>query len=261
MIEQVVLVGCTVQHEFLLLRCQVAIGYVGGDARLPRNVLHERPHQVAPGRHCPLVDGLALVGYERRLVDATHSPCASTGRTGSLAIEGERLGSRAIEACAACGTHQLLLERNRHARRHMVPVGAHVATESTEQQTQMIEQLGGRPKGRAHARDAWSLTQGKRRWHVQHLVHLGATRLADAPARIGGKALHVASAALGVEHTQRKRALARARNTCYAHKLSQGDAHVDVLQIVDTCAMHFDAGRLHARDLLSAHSHHLPLQL
>lgn len=95
-----------------------------------------------------------------------------------------------------------------------------------------------------HARHGRALAQRDGSRYVQHLVNLGACRLADAAACVGGERFQVAAASLRIQHAQRKRALAGPGNAGDADHLMQWDVDVDVLQVVDACAAHLDIRRL-----------------
>ena len=130
---------------------------------------------------------------------------------------------------------------------------AHVLGAAAKEQTQTIVELGHGAKGRAHARYARTLMQCKRRRHVQHLVHLGVFGLRQATASIGAECFQVATRALGIKNPQRQRTLTRTRYAGNAHKPSQRNIDIDVLEVVYTRAAHLDSLRAH---LLFRHLYH-----
>ena len=203
-IKQVVLVWRAVKHELLLVGRKVLVRHVRADSRLTRDVLHERPHEMAPRGNGTLVDGLALIGDERGLVYGTLRPRARARGTRTVRVECQHLRTGAIELNTALRTCNRLLKRHVHAWRHVMAVWTHVAPQTAEEQTKMVQQFRGRAKRRAHAGDSGTLSQGKRRGHMQDLVHIGAARLADATPRIRRERLHVAARPLGIEHAQRE---------------------------------------------------------
>ena len=80
---------------------------------------------------------------------------------------------------------------------------------TAKEQTQAIVELGHGAKSGTHARHAGALMQCERRWHMQHLVHLGVLGLRQTTAGIGAERLQVTARALGIKNPQRQRALAR----------------------------------------------------
>ena len=74
--------------------------------------------------------------------------------------------------------------------------------------------------------------QGQRRRNIQRFIHLRSRRLRHPPPRVGGERLQIAARALGVEHAQRQRGLARSGHAGHADDLAQGDIHVYIFQIV-----------------------------
>ena len=95
--------------------------------------------------------------------------------------------------------------------------------------------------------------QCERRRHVQYLVHLGVFGLRQATSSIGAECFQVATRALSIKNPQRQRTLARARHAGNTHELSQRNIDIDVLEVVYTCATHFDSLRAH---LLFRHLYH-----
>lgn len=91
-----------------------------------------------------------------------------------------------------------LLGGDVEAGRHVVAVRALVATQTREHEAQVVQQLGGGAEGGMHARYGWALAQRDGSRHVQHLVNLGACRLADAAACVGGERFQVAAASLRI---------------------------------------------------------------
>ena len=197
-IQNVALFHGAVQYDVLLGIGQILVGHVGAHAHLAGHLGHERPHEVAPGGHGALFQGKVGIGDERGLVDVAHNAGAAAGGAGAAAVEGEILGGGAVEFHAAGGAGDGQIGRHVQGRRVHMPVGTHVAAEAREHETQVVQKLRGGAEGGMDAGNAGPLAQGEGGRHVQHLVHGSASGLGNAPARVGGKRLQVAAAALGV---------------------------------------------------------------
>ena len=197
-IQNVALFHGAVQYDVLLGIGQILVGHVGAHAHLAGHLGHERPHEVAPGGHGALFQGKVGIGDERGLVDVAHNAGAAAGGAGAAAVEGEILGGGAVEFHAADGAGDGQIGRHVQGRRVHMPVGTHVAAEAREHETQVVQKLRGGAEGGMDAGNAGPLAQGEGGRHVQHLVHGSASGLGNAPARVGGKRLQVAAAALGV---------------------------------------------------------------
>ena len=57
-VENVLLNRRAVEHDIALLRRELAKRHVGAYAHLACHLLHQIPHERAPGKDCALVDGL-----------------------------------------------------------------------------------------------------------------------------------------------------------------------------------------------------------
>ena len=64
-IENVLFLRRTVEHDLLFLRGQVPEGHIGAHAHLPADVGHQRPHQAVPRGHGTLVDGQGIIRHQR----------------------------------------------------------------------------------------------------------------------------------------------------------------------------------------------------
>ena len=241
LVQDVLLLGWAGKHDVALGGRQLVEGHVGAHAHLARDLLHEVPHERAPGRDGAFVDGEPLVGHQRVQVHGAHDARAVALGAGAAAVEGQVLRAGAEELHAADGARDRALGGDVQRGRHAVAVRAHVAAGAREQQAQAVQQLGGRAEGAAHAGHAGPLVQGERGGHVQHLVHGGAARLRQAAARVGGERFKVAPRPLGVQHAQGERRLARPRYARDADEPVQRDAGVDVFQVVHARSAHLDA--------------------
>ena len=118
---------------------------------------------------------------------------------------------------------------------------AHVMGATAKEQAQAVVELGHGAKGRAHARHAGALMQCERRRHVQRFIHLSMLCLRQTTAGIGAERLQVTARALGIQNTQRQRALARARDAGNTHELSQRNIDIDVFEVMDARTAHLDS--------------------
>ena len=91
------------------------------------------------------------------------------------------------------------------------------------------------------------------RRHVQHLVHLSMLCLCQPTAGISAERLQITTRALGIQNPQRQRALARTRHAGNAHKPSQRNIDIDVLEVMDARTTYLDSLRAH---LLFRHLYH-----
>ena len=158
-------------------------------------------------------------------------------------LKASTLGTQAMELRAADGAHKRALGGHVQAGRYAMPVGALVAGQAREHEAKVVQKLGGRTERGMHVGDAGPLPQRDCRRHVQHLVHLRARGLADAPARIGGKRLQIAPRAFRVQHAKCQRALPRPRHSGDAHEAVQRHVDVHVLQVVHARPSHLDGAR------------------
>ena len=251
-VEDMALLHGPVQHDFLLVIGEVAIGHVDAHAHFLGDLRHERPHELAPGSDRALFERERVIGDERRLVDFAHDARAPAGGAGARAVEGEVLGARTIERLVADRAFERLFGSHVEAGRHVMAVRTFVAAQAREHETQIVEQLGGGSESGMHPGRGRALAQRDGSRHVQDLIHLCACGLTDAAARVGGKRLEIATTALRVQHAQGKRALSRSGYAGDADHLVQRDVDVDVLQVVDARTAHLDGGRLAKDDVTDA---------
>ena len=116
-----------------------------------------------------------------------------------------------------------------------------MAARAAEEQAQAVQQLGRGAEGAAHTGYAGALVEREGGGNVEHLVDGSFACLREAAARVGGKRLEVAARPLGVENAQGKRALARAGHAGDGDESIERDVDVDVLEVVDACAMDLNA--------------------
>ncbi|OQC05044.1 MAG: hypothetical protein BWX79_02369 [Alphaproteobacteria bacterium ADurb.Bin100] len=110
-----------------------------------------------------------------------------------------------------------------------------------EQQAQVIVDLGHRAHGGARVVAGGLLFDGDRRGESLDQVHVGLVHQLQELPCVGGKALHIAALALGVERVERQAGLARSRQPGDHHQLVARDVKVDVLQVVGARPPHTDA--------------------
>ena len=100
-VENVLLLGRPVKDDVALGRSQLVEWHIGTHAHLTGNLLHEIPHERAPGKHRALIDGLGLIGNQTRLVHLARDTGAATSRARAAAVERQVLGTRCVELATA----------------------------------------------------------------------------------------------------------------------------------------------------------------
>ena len=238
MVENVLFLGGAVEDDVLFLRRQVAEGHVRAHAHLSADVGHQRPHQAVPWGDGAAIDGERVVRDERFKVDRPHGSRAAAALARALGVEGQLLGGRHVKVRAAVGADEFLPGGDGERRRQIVPVRAAVAGKARVHEPQGVQKLRPGAECAADAADARPLVQRERRGDIEHLVHGGARRLRHAAAGVGGQSLEIAARALGVQHAQRERGLARAGNARHADDFVQRNIHVHVFQVVDARTPH-----------------------
>ena len=261
MVQDVFLHGRAVEDDVALLGRKLVERHVGAHAHGTCDLLHEVPHEAAPGLDGAFINGERFVGHQARKVYLAHDARATAGGARATGVEREVLGAGRVEVAAARGAGDGLARRHIERRGTAGPaVRTHVLGASREQEAQAVEQLGHGAEGRAHARHGRALVQRERCGHMQHLVDAGTARLREAAARIGGERLEVAPATFRIKHAKRQRALARTRHAGHAHKLAQRNVDVDVFEVVHPGPAHldarggFDVSRHSDRSILSQYS-------
>ena len=129
-VEDMALLHGPVQHDFLLVIGEVAIGHVDAHAHFLGDLRHKRPHELAPGSDRALLERERVIRDERGLVDFAHDARAAAGGAGARAVEGEVLGTGTVELHMADGTLDGLLGGDVEAGRHVVAVRALVAAQA-----------------------------------------------------------------------------------------------------------------------------------
>ena len=140
------------EDDFAFLRRQLREWHVGTHAHLAADILHQRPHERAPGRDRSLVNRLRLVRHKCALVDDAHRAGATAGRAGTIAVEGKLFRAKAVEALAADRADDRLLERHIHRRRDPVSVRTPIGADAGEQEPERVQRFCHRSEGRP---DAW----------------------------------------------------------------------------------------------------------
>ena len=92
------------------------------------------------------------------------------------------------------------------------------------EQAQVIVNLGRRGDGRARVAAARALFERDGGGQALNEVHVGLFELVEELARVGGQALDIAAAALGIEGVEREAGLARPARPRDDHQLAAGDA-------------------------------------
>ena len=118
---------------------------------------------------------------------------ALTGRAGAAAVEGEVLCPGRLNLRPAFGADNWLHGGDGKGGLDVMTVGASVACQAREHETQAVEQFAHCAEGAADAGHTGPLVQCERSGHVTHVVHIGAFGLRHASARVGGKGFEVAA--------------------------------------------------------------------
>ena len=150
-------------------------------------------------------------GHERAQVDRAHGARAAAVLAGSLRVEGQLLGGRRVKVRAAVGADELLARRRRRAWAADSARsgsggwqgGSTSAAGCSEAPCPCRRCCGCRARPAAGAARA-------RRGHTAPRPRRRLRRLRHAAAGVGGQRLEIAARALGVQHAQRERGLARA---------------------------------------------------
>ena len=108
------------------------------------------------------------------------------------------------------------------------------------QQPQVVVDLRHRAHGGAGVFGGGLLVDGDGRGKAVYHVHVGLFHLAQEHPGVGGKALHIAPLALGVDGVKGQGGLPRAGKAGEHHQLVPGDGDVDVFQVVLPGAVHHD---------------------
>ena len=126
-VENVLLYRRAVKHDIALSGRELVKRHVGAHAHLAGHLLHQVPHERAPGKHRTLVDSLRLVGHQARLVHLAHDTGAAAGGTRTAAVKGKVLGARRVKLATACRARERQASGNVKARLHTRPaMRAHV---------------------------------------------------------------------------------------------------------------------------------------
>ena len=142
LVQDVPLLGRTVEHDVALGGRKLAKRHVRAYAHSAAHLLHEVPHKRAPHHHCPLVDGLALVGHKRGAVHGARDTGAAAGGTSSLAVEGKLLGTGTEELATAMRARNRQFSSNVQTWRHLPSaMRAHMAADAREEKPQAVQKL------------------------------------------------------------------------------------------------------------------------
>src|SRR3989304_4372439 len=90
------------------------------------------------------------------------------------------------------------------------------------------------------------------------VIYVGLLHPAQELARVRGQGFHIASLSFGVYGVKRQRALAGPGRTGYDHQFVPGDDHVDVLEIVLSCAPDYDVILRHVSVTVSLRTRRSP---
>ena len=172
-VEDVLLLGRAVEDDLAFFGSQVLERNVRPDSHLTAHVGHQRPHEGVPRSNGPLVDGKALVGDQRGLVNCPDRPRATAMPTGSLAVEGQFLGSGRIEPLPADRAHKRPFRSDVQRRRQVMAVGAAMAGKPREHQPEAVEQFRHGAERTPYAGNARALVERQGGGHVTYFVDHG----------------------------------------------------------------------------------------
>ena len=198
LVDDMAFFGRAVIHDFLFLGGEVLERDIGPYTHLAGDILHQRPHQRAPGRNGSLVDGQAFVRDKGGLIHRTHYARAAAASAGAFAVECELLRAGGIHSLPADRAEDGLLGRHIQRRLQIMPVGTAVAGKAGEHQSEAVEKLRHRAKGAADARNARTLMQGERSGNIADVIGHCARRLRHPPPGVGRKGLQIAPGSLGI---------------------------------------------------------------
>src|SRR5882672_5969058 len=136
----------------------------------------------------------------------------------------------------------LVYRSGRVAPHRFAAAAAEELRRASEEQFQVIVQLGHRPDGRARGAHRVGLVDGYRRRDPLDRVDLRLVHAVEELACIGAEGLDVAPLPLGVERVEDQGRLSRPRNAADDDKLARRDLEREVLEIVLAGAADDDRG-------------------
>ena len=196
--------GAVIDHLFFR-RSQIFEGHIRAHTHFPADIFHERPHESPPDYYRALVYGQILVGHQSGLIDRAGDAGSPAGGTGAAAVEGQFLRPRSVKSDAAHGAHRLLHGRHIHGRRHIMPVGAAMAGQTGEHESEAVKQLRHGSESASDSRDSGPLVQGQGSRHIADIIHMSPCSLGHPPACVSRERFQIPPGTLSVEHTQGQR--------------------------------------------------------
>ncbi len=227
-------------YDFFFFRSEVTERDVGTHTHLAGNVFHKRPHQRAPRRHGPLIDGERVIWDDGGGVHGADDAGAVAAAARADGVEGELLCPGSIYPFPAHRTEDRLLGSNVQGRLEIVTVGAAVTGQPREHKSQAVKQFRHCTEGAAYTGNAWPLVESQRRRHIAHFIHHSPRRLGHTAARISGKRFQIAPRALGVQDSERQRRLAGAGHAGYPDYLPKRYVYIYVLEVMGLGTAHLD---------------------
>ena len=134
--------------------------------------------------------------------------------------------------CTAC---ENVVHHVRHAvfPHHLAGDGGLGDPDAREEHAQVVHDLGACGDCGTRAARGAALFDGHGRGESVDAVDIGFVQAAQELAGVTAQAFHVAALALRVEGVERQAAFSRPAQACHHREFLLGNAHVDVLQVVD----------------------------
>ena len=85
------------------------------------------------------------------------------------------------------------------------------------------------------------LIDGNGRREAVNIIHIRFVHLAEEHPGVGAQALHIPPLPFGIHRVKRQAALSRAGFTGDHHQLVPGDFHIDILEVIFSCAFNKNA--------------------
>ena len=198
LIQHMDLLRRSMEHDFFFLLRQVTKRHIRPHAHIPRDILHQRPHQGLPRQHCALLDGKRIIRNQGRFIHHPDNAGSVTGRTRTGAVKGQFFCGWRIEMLPTLRADQFQSGSYIHGRFQPVSIRTNVAGQTRKHQTNHIEQFRRCAKRAAHARHARPLMQRQSRRNITQIIHLRLFCLCHTASGISRKCLQITPRALRV---------------------------------------------------------------
>ena len=250
-IEQVLLLGRSVEDYPPLLLGEVLERDVGTYSHIPCDILHQGPHEGLPRGNGTFVDGLVLVGDQGGLVHFLNHAGTVAFPACAGAVESKFLCARGRDLGTAYGASDFEHAREVDARFQVVAVGAAVVGEPGEHEPDAVEQLRGGTERTPDPGHPGTLVERQSGGHIADVVDLGTRCLGHASAGVGGKGFQITSGTFRIEGAEGEGGFPRTGYSGDSHDLVERYVDIDILEVVDSCTANLDMVRgLHGKRLL-----------